>query len=154
MKFQEVKPPPQMMLQMAAAGSRSIRVWARDSGSAMVTAIQSEDPSRDDGGYEWHLSVSASDSHGPRYPNRKEVGAAMDAAGWLKGSFTTSHGNHHTVHVYRKEATVKDSLTVQKDQYSNCNSFEDCCDAFLTSDPQMQKFFGASATLSERNSKP
>jgi hypothetical protein len=115
MKFQEVKPPPQMMLQMAAAGSRSIRVWARDSGNAMVTVIQSEDPSRDDGSYEWHLSVSASDSHGPRYPNKKEVAAAMDAAGWLRGSFTTSNGGLHTVHVYRKDSTVKDYSTVGKD---------------------------------------
>ena len=144
MKFQEVKPPPQMMLQMAAAGSKSIRVWARDSGNAMVTAILSEDPSREDGGYEWHLSVSASDSHGQRYPNRKEVSAAMDAAGWLKGSFTTSNGDHHTVHVYRKESVIKDSLTTQKsdDPYNNCKSLDDCCNVFLKSDPQMQKFFG------------
>ena len=56
--------------------------------------------------FDAYWGVSASDSHGPRYPNRKEVGAAVDAAGWLKGSFTTSHGNHHTVHVYRKEPTV------------------------------------------------
>ena len=113
----------------------------------MVTAIQSEDPSRDNGGYEWHLSVSASDSHGPRYPNRKEVGAAMDAAGWLKGSFTTSHGNHHTVHVYRKEPTVGNIVaTEKKDQYRKCNSAGDCIGVFFETDPQMQKFFGQGNT--------
>jgi hypothetical protein len=103
MKFQEVKPPPQMVLAMTADGSRSIRVWKRESGNAMVSAILSEDPSKEDGGYEWHLSVSASDWHGKRYPNKKEVSAAMDAAGWLRGSFTTSNGQHHTVHVYKHE---------------------------------------------------
>jgi hypothetical protein len=107
MKFQEVKPPQTLLLSMTSMGSRSIRAWTRDSGIAMVSAILSEDPSKDDGGYEWHLSVSASDSHGPRYPNKREVAAAMDAAGWLKGSFTTSNGGMHTVHVYRKELVAK-----------------------------------------------
>ena len=81
----------------------------------MVSAILSEDPSKEDGGYEWHLSVSAVNCRGARYPNKHEVASAMDAAGWLRGSFTTSNGNRHTVHVYRKEPTVKDYSTVGKD---------------------------------------
>lgn len=148
MKFQEIKPPFQMMLDMAAKGSRSVRAWARDSGNALVSVILSEDPSKEDGGYEWHLSVSASDWNGPRYPNRKEVSAAMDAAGWLRGSFTTSNGNHHTVHVYRKEPAVGNVVATEKkeDPYRKCNSVRDCIDVFFETDPQMQKFFGKGNT--------
>lgn len=81
MRFKKTPFPPGFVTQRNVEGSRLIAAFSGIDGNMFVTALVTDDPSRMDGTYERHISVSVLQGTARHPPSREQAMAACRAAG-------------------------------------------------------------------------
>jgi len=98
-RFTKVDFPVQARQPIEANGGKCIAAWECAYGNNFVGVLLAEEPSGDSGELERHLSVSASTACIRRMPKRKEMRAALDAAG-MSGEAQMQVGNN-VIHIFQ-----------------------------------------------------
>jgi len=98
-RFTKVDFPIQARQPIEANGGKCIAAWECAYGNNFVGVLLAEEPSGDSGELERHLSVSASTACIRRMPKRKEMRAALDAAG-MSGEAQMQVGNN-VIHIFQ-----------------------------------------------------
>ena len=81
MKFEEIGFPGFLRQHIEANGGRCVQCLRAVDGSRMVSVIVADEPSRDDGSLERHVSVAVVDNGVKRAPLQSEFRKALKASG-------------------------------------------------------------------------
>lgn len=98
MKFTEIEFPVAFRHHVESNGGRCVQCLQAITGATMVSVIVADEPSRDDGSLERHVSVAVIDNGIKRGPTKSEFRKALKAAGI---SFTTDiNKTKYATHAY------------------------------------------------------
>ncbi len=81
MTFHEIEFPAPLRHYIESHGGRCVQCLQAFDGATMVSVIVADEPSRDDGSLERHVSVAAIDNETRRGPTKSEFRKALKAAG-------------------------------------------------------------------------